>query len=209
MVPPKTRLFHLHYHVPDIDHAERVLSDSGIPFHRRYGWVDDRFLTLREGEEIPEGFRLHLQDSQRGYANITLTPGKQVQFDHLGVYTRQFDGVITRAEEAGWHIHRPNQPRTFLVTPWGFRIELHAEGDEVEASLGSWEEAHFDEVVLTVPNPGAVQDGIDGVIGEIAGLVVQKSQDDKPEVPQATIIGSAFPASRTIQAGMLERASLR
>lgn len=204
MTPPETRLFHLHYHVPDVDHAERVLAEKGLPLHARFGWVDDEMVALGPADEIPEGFRFRLQDSQRGYANVTLTSGKRMQFDHLGIYTTEFESVIDSAEEAGWNVHGIEEPRTFLITPWKFRIEVHREGDRVEDSLGSWEDAHFSEIILTVSNADAVREGLTTVIGDIPGLVVHEEPRGPPHVPQATVSGTVFPEERTIEAHLLE-----
>lgn len=82
-----TRPFHLHYHVPDVEYAEQVLTDIGLPLRARFGTVDGEMVAVEAGEQSPDGFRFRLQDAQRGYANVTLTSGKEVQFDHFGVVT--------------------------------------------------------------------------------------------------------------------------
>lgn len=204
MPPSETRLFHLHYHVPDIDYAERVLSEQGLPLHTKLGLVDGEMVTFQPDEKIPEEVRFRLQDSQRGYANVTLTAGKRVQFEHIGIITTKFDSILNRAEEAGWYIHGLDKLRTFLTTPWGFRIEIHPEGNQVEESLGSWEDARFAEIVLTVSDAEAVRKGINSVIGSIPGLTIRNKTHERPQVPQATLTGREFPEEQTIQAELLE-----
>lgn len=202
MTIPDTRLFHLHYHVPDVEYAERVLADEGLPLHAKFGSVDDEIIAVEAGEEPPAGFQFRLQDSQRGYANITLTSGKDVQFDHLGLVTASFDSIIQRATDAGWTVQGVDDPRTFLITPWGFRIEVHPEDGRVVDSLGSWEECRFEDVVLTVPESEQVKAGISEVIGHIQGLNIREERG-QPHVPRATMNGQACSDELTIRAASL------
>lgn len=205
MPPPETRLYHLHYHVPDVDYAGHVLSEQGLPLHNTFGLGDGEMISLQPDTAIPEEIRFRLYVSQRGYANVTLIPGKHVQFEHLGIITTKFDSIIARAEAAGWYIHGLEKPRTFLNTPWGFRIELHPEGTRIEESLGSWDNARFAEAVLTVSEPEAVEEGIDSVIGDVPSLTIRDQQGSRPHVPQATLTGSEFADRQTIHAELLER----
>ncbi|MFC4549605.1 MULTISPECIES: VOC family protein [Halorussus] len=173
MQKPETRLFHLHYNVPDPSAAGRALADEGIPLRRRFGRVRDESVALAPGDPEPEGFRFRLRTHQRGYVNITLAPGRRPRFDHLGLCTRAFDEVLARAERAGWPVRDPDGRRPFVTTPWGFRVELHRDGSDVESSLGDWDDAHLDKVTAVVPNPEAVRDGFADVFGRVPGLVVR------------------------------------
>lgn len=199
---PDTRLFHLHYHVPDVEYAEQVLADNGLPLRARFGSVDGETVAVEPGEEPPEGFRLRLQDAQRGYASVTLTRGKHVQFDHLGIVTSAFDVIIERAKKADWTVQGVDGPRTFLIPPWGFRIEVHPEDGRIATTLGSWEESRFENVVLTVPSPSEVEDGLQSVLGHISGVSIRKGES-QPHVPKATLGGQAFPGGLTIRASTL------
>ena len=202
MTLPDTRLFHLHYHVPDVKYAESVLADKGLPLRAKFGAVDDEIIAVEAGEEPPERFQFRLQDSQRGYANITLTSGTRVQFDHFGVVTATFDSIIQRAREANWPVHGVEAPRTFLITPWEFRIELHPENGRVVDSLGSWNECRFEDVVLTVPDAEEVRAGLDEVIGHIQDLSVREERG-RPHIPRATLNGHLCPDVATIRAASL------
>lgn len=204
MAPPATRLFHLHYHVPDVDYAERSLAKRGFPVRSRFVRVDDELVSFGPAEDLPDEFRFRLQDSQRGYANVTLTSGKEVYFEHFGLVTADFEAVVDRAMSAEWYVLNVDQPRTFLTTPWGFRIELHRTGDRVDNSLGRWEEAHFSDVVLTVSDAEAVTEGLAAIVGDIPCLTVREHHNEHPHVPQATVSGTAFPEDRTLQASGLE-----
>ncbi|MFC4440463.1 MULTISPECIES: hypothetical protein [Natrialbaceae] len=199
---PDTRLFHLHYHVPDIKYAEQVLADNGLPLRARFGSVNGETVVVKPREKPPEGFQFRLQDAQRGEANVTLTRGKRVQFDHFGIVTSAFDVIIERAKKADWTVQGVEGPRTFLIPPWGFRIEVHPEDGRITNSLGSWEESRFENVVLTVPSPSEVEEGLQSVLGLVSGVSIRK-EEDRPHVPQATLGGQAFPGGLTIRASTL------
>lgn len=181
MEPPTTRLFHLHYNVPDVTRAERALANHGIPLRQRFGQVRGEAVALDPGESEPEGFRLRLQTHQRGYANVTLAPGRKLRFDHLGLCTAEFDATLDRAKERGWSVRDPGGRRPFVMTPWGFRVELHRDGSDVESSLGDWHEAHLSAVELHVPNPDEVRDGLGEVFGDVPGLSVQSDGSVQPD----------------------------
>lgn len=197
-----TRLFHLHYHVPDIRYAERVLADKGMPLRAKFGSINDEMTAVEPGEDPPADFRFRLQDSQRGYANITLTPGKSIRFDHFGIVTTEFDSIIQRANDADWPVRGIDEPRTFLITPWGFRVEIHPEDGRVVESLGSWEECRFEEVVLTLPDPQEAAEGINTVIGHIPGFRVREAKG-RPHVPQISLGGQALLGEPTLRAASL------
>lgn len=197
-----TRLFHLHYHVPNPDETTQTLAELGIPLYRRFGRVDGESVALTPGEQQPDGFRLRLQNAQRGYVNITMTPGNAVQFDHLGIITTEFDQIIETAEQTnGWQVTSTTPHRTFLVTPWGFRIEIHQEGGHVESTLGSWEDCHFEAVTLAVPPAecAVVQASLDTVVGDIPGLTVEPDDGNDVGVPEATIAGGDVLDERVIR----------
>lgn len=202
MTAASPRLFHLHYHVPDIRYAERVLAEHGLPLHARYGSVDDEPISLAPDEDPPKGFDFKLQDAQRGYANITLTPGKDVRFDHLGLVSPEFETVVERASDVEWQIQGVDSPRTFLITPWGFRVEIHPDDGFIAETLGSWEECGFDTVTLAVKNPDEVKKGLQDVVGTVSEVEIQQGED-RPHVPQVTLHGHAFRDEVTLEAASL------
>ncbi|WP_458208061.1 VOC family protein [Haladaptatus sp. NG-SE-30] len=188
-----TRLFHLHFNTPDVSGAETRLTDQGVPLYRRFGRVDGEFRVLEADDPVPENFRLRLQNAQRGYVNITLAPGRKPHFDHLGLCTTEFDAICDRADDAGWSVRDRDGRRTFIMTPWRFRVELHPDGNDVEADLGSWDEAHFERVELMIPdtatNP-SVKREFESVFSTVPGLDIL--QDDEVRVPRFRLAGSAF-----------------
>ncbi len=191
-----TRLFHLHLNTPDVSRAETELDANGLSAYRRFGQVDGEFHVLDSADPIPDGFRLRLQNAQRGYVNVTIAPGRKPHFDHLGLCTAEFDAICDRAEEAGWSVRDRDGRRTFVMTPWGFRVELHPDGSDVEADLGSWDDAHFERVELIVPDAGADEE-FRAVFGAVPGLVFREG--DEVGVPAFELGGTAFPGGKTVE----------
>ncbi|SFL22288.1 hypothetical protein SAMN04487950_2892 [Halogranum rubrum] len=201
-----TRLFHLHYNTPDVDSLETALADTGIPLARRFGWDDGEFTSLAPDDPIPEAWKLRLETLQTGAVNLTLAPGRQFRFDHLGVVTSAFDAVVSRVRRTDdWSIRDADGRRPFVMTPWGFRVELHPEDGDVPAELGSWDVARLTETRLVVPNDEvqSVRCGLQSVFGGVSGLVVEAGDVDRPTVPSFTVVGDAFSASRTVDVSAL------
>ena len=203
---PTTRLFHLHYNVPNVPRAEHALADFGIPLQQRFGRIGGKPIALDPDESEPDGFRLRLQTRQRGYANLTLAPGRELRFDHLGLCSGDFEAIVDRAEERNWSVRNAEgHRRPFVMTPWGFRVELHRDGSAVESSLGDWDEAHLSNVVLRVENPTEVRDELSAVFGDVPGLDVRAAEDavDRAFVPQFRLDGDAS-RGRTFEATALD-----
>ncbi|WP_227354295.1 hypothetical protein [Haladaptatus salinisoli] len=188
MIPP-TRLFHLHFNTPDVSGAERRLAERGLPLYRRFGRVDGEFRALDADDPVPDDFRLRLQNAQRGYVNVTLAPGRRPRFDHLGLCTTAFDALCDRATERGWSVRDRDGRRTFVMTPWRFRVELHPDGSDVETDLGPWEVAHFERVELTLPDSDA-DDEFRAVFGDVPGIRIRRGDD--VGAPRFHLAGSAF-----------------
>ncbi|MFH5798951.1 hypothetical protein [Haladaptatus sp. CMAA 1911] len=193
-----TRLFHLHFNTPDVSHAETELAANGLPPYRRFGRGDGEFHALDASDPVPDGFRLRLQNAQRGYVNVTIAPGRRPHFDHLGLCTSDFEAICNRADDAGWSVRDRDGRRTFVMTPWRFRVELHPDGSDVEADLGSWEELRFERVELDVPDSDA-EDEFRSVFGDVPELVFQHADDDDVHVPRFELSGSSFPAGKTVE----------
>jgi hypothetical protein len=198
---PSTRLFHLHYNTPNVDGLEAALADVGIPLHRRFGWDDGAFTSLTADEPVPTAWKLRLETLQTGAVTLTLAPGRQFRFDHLGIVTTTFDTIVDRVRRTeDWSIRDTDGRRPFVMTPWGFRVELHPDDGAVASELGSWERAQLSEVRLVVPAPeaDAVRSGLRSVFGSVPGLVVDSGDVDRPTVPSFTLEGSQFDEGRLV-----------
>ena len=201
MIRPPTRTFHLHFNTPDVSAAERRLSGLGLPLYRRFGRVDGEFVALDASDEVPAGFELRLQNHQIGYVNVTVAPGRKPHFDHLGLCTEEFGHIVNRVEEAGWSIRDPDGRRPFVMTPWGFRVEVHRDGSDVESDLDDWTDAHLSEIRLAVPDPDTVHEGLADVFGAVPGLTVESGARERAWVPGFRIEGGAVPAGIDVDPG--------
>ncbi|ELZ91531.1 hypothetical protein C440_14494 [Haloferax mucosum ATCC BAA-1512] len=183
-------IFHLHYHVPDVDTAATALELHGIDPVARFGSVDGDSRALSPADAVPDGFRLRLQTNRGGAVDVTLTPGPHVAFDHLGVVVADLPAVVSRATERGWSVTE-NERRTFLVTPWEFRIELQSADSDVVSELGPADDCRFESVSLVVADDirEAVETGIRAVVGEVSTLRVRSSPNADPAVREATLTG--------------------
>lgn len=197
----RTRLFHLHFNTPDVPAAESALVERGFPLQRRFGRLDGDSASFGPNEPVPDGFRLRLETLQRGYVNVTLAPGRAPRFDHLGLCTAAFDAVLERAREAGWSVRGgADARRTFVMTPWEFRVEVHPDGGDVESSLGAWSEAHLSDVRLAVPEPDSVREELTAVFGTVPGLVVEQGERERAWVSSFRVEGEAFPDGANLDA---------
>lgn len=209
---PVTRLFHLHYNTPDVDGLEAALDDVGLPLHRRFGWDDGEFTSLGPDERRPAAWRLRLESLRRGAVDLTLAPGRRFRFDHLGVVTSEFDAVVDRvrrADAAGWSVRDSDGRRPFVMTPWGFRVEVHRDDGEVAAELGGWETARLVDARLVVPE-GAVETirvGLETVFGPLSGLTVAGGDVDRPTVPTFTLGGDALSTPTVVDVASLTTTS--
>ena len=189
--PARTRLFHLHFNTPDVPALESWFESVGVPLRRRFGVVRGESVALAPDEDAPDDWRVRLQSHRVGGVDVTLAPGQRHRFDHLGLVTPGFDDVVARAEERGWSVRDPNGRRPFVMTPWGFRVELHSEESDVAGSLGSRDVARFERVELLVPDDEAeaVRDGLDEVFGEVSALAVTEGAVERPTVRRFALSG--------------------
>lgn len=191
-------LFHLHFNTPDVAGAADRLDRAGVPLERRFGSVRGEGASLGPDEAAPEGFRLKLQVHQRGAVNVTLAPGRRPRFDHLGLSVENAEDVIDRAESRGWSV-RSNDRRTFVMTPWGFRVELHRSTADVVTELGEPEEARLEDVTLWLSDATAARDAFDGTFDPIPELHIRSG--DGPWVDSFDVVGRR--ATRSIDVATL------
>lgn len=113
--------------------------------------------------------------------------------------TSTFDETIERATEVGWTVHGVEEPRTFLNTPWVSSNRPPSKDGRIDRGLGSWDDGHYETVVLTVPTPSEVTEGLEHVLDTVPELTVD-SGDGRPHVPRATVAENVFFPGRTIRA---------
>ncbi|WP_410765152.1 VOC family protein [Haloferax sp. DFSO60] len=188
MVPS---VFHLHYQTPDIEHATATLADHGITPNAKFGSADGESVSLSPDETPPDEFKLRLQTNRGGSADVTLAPGPRVKFDHFGVVVEDVAAVVERAEAHEWPVVQ-NERRTFLTTPWRFRIELQAADSDVVAELGDRSDCELSEVLLAVPVEArdTVDREIRAVVGDVSNLRVVPARGPEAGVRQAFLSGT-------------------
>ncbi|KAB1194741.1 hypothetical protein GJR96_15320 [Haloferax sp. MBLA0076] len=190
-------IFHLHYHVPDVDFAASLLSAHGITPTARFGSVDGESVALAPEEDTPPEFTRRLQTNRGGFADVTLTPAPRLDFDHFGVVVDEVSDVVERAREHGWSVTE-NERRTFLVTPWGFRVELQAADSDVVGELGPASDCQFTNVSLAVPVEARddISRGLHAVLGDVHNLRVVPVRGPKAAVREARVEGEHVEQSR-------------
>ncbi len=165
-------LFHLHFNTPNVEQAGDTLGRLGLELQRRFGTVSGDGVALAPAESTPEGFRFRLQTHQVGAVSVTLAPGRRPRFDHLGLISDGVEAVLERAAARDGPVRR-SERRTFVTTPWGFRVELHPPGAPVVAALGPRDEARLGDVALRVRDVQSVRREFGRVVGDVPGLRIE------------------------------------
>ncbi|WP_347319579.1 hypothetical protein [Rossellomorea sp. RS05] len=131
------KLFHYHWWTDKIEEMEQWYTHAGfqtkLRIGRHRGEMEEFNPPLTWEEFRNEGIRFRIIEMVKGQVNVTFGQGKRDQFDHIGflVSDEEYDRVIGQAVRVGWEI-RKGERRTFLATPWRFRVELQRRSDAVE-----------------------------------------------------------------------------
>ncbi|MFD3450212.1 hypothetical protein ACFDTO_37165 [Microbacteriaceae bacterium 4G12] len=136
-------LFHYHFWTPFVEETETFYTNHGFHVSQRIGKYDGEFqkfnppLTWDDFREKNILFRII--ELKKGNINITLGYGKKIMFDHIGFLVSQqiHNEVCENAKKMNWEISI-GERRTFIHTPYGFRIELQVNPDAIE-TLGDME----------------------------------------------------------------------
>ncbi|MGR3764078.1 hypothetical protein [Rossellomorea sp. NS-SX7] len=130
------KLFHYHWWTDKVKEMEQFYQQQGFETVLRVGKVNGEMQSFNpplnwddfKGKEI--AFRII--EMVKGQTNVTFGQGKRDMFDHIGVLVddEEYKGILARAGELNWHINE-GERRTFISTPWKFRIELQRRSDVV------------------------------------------------------------------------------
>lgn len=134
-------LFHYHLWTPFVEETERFYQQLGFQVTQRIGKYEGAFtsfdppLDWDDFREQPILFRII--EMKRGAINMTFGYGKKVMFDHIGFLVTEADRlqILGRAEAVGLTV-QANERRTFIQTPFGFRIELQTHPDAIRSETG-------------------------------------------------------------------------
>lgn len=134
-------LFHYHLWTPFVEETERFYQKLGFRVTQRIGKQDGTFMSfdppLDWDDFRHEKILFRIIEMKRGAINITFGYGKKVAFDHIGFLMTKAERLATLqwAETLGWTV-QANERRTFIQTPYGFRIELQTHLDAIESRSG-------------------------------------------------------------------------
>jgi hypothetical protein len=131
-------LFHYHFWTPYVEETEKFYKENGFRISQRLGKYNGDFqmfnppLTWDDFREKNVLFRII--EVRKGAVNITFGFGKKVLFDHIGflVSEEEKSKICENAEKMNWVVDR-NERRTFIITPYNFRIELQVNFDVIDS----------------------------------------------------------------------------
>lgn len=93
-------------------------------------------------------------EARKGSINITFGYGKKIIFDHIGflVPGKEQEIICKNAEKMDWKVER-GERRTFISTPYDFRIELQARKDLVDSM-----EDKMEQITMETKKEGLAED---------------------------------------------------
>lgn len=135
-------LFHYHFWTPFVEETEEFYKANGFYVSQRIGRYHDDFQSFNPPQTW-ENFRdknilFRIIEMKKGAINITFGFGKKVKFDHIGFLLSDNDNrkIIDSAKQMHLNV-QINERRTFIGTPYGFRIELQTHHNAVESEDSS------------------------------------------------------------------------
>lgn len=129
-------LFHYHWWTNDVEQMEQFYEQLGFEVFLRAAKVDGEMKKfnppLTWDDFRNEEIKFRTIEMRNGRTNITFGNGKKNIFDHIGflVNLDEYQSLIRNARSLKWTIDE-GEKRTFVMTPWKFRIELQTNSDYV------------------------------------------------------------------------------
>ena len=130
-------LFHYHFWTPYVEETERFYIEHGFRITQRIGKFQGDYQSfnppLNWDDFRDKDITFRIIEARKGAINITFGFGKKVMFDHIGflVNANEHDEICNRAREMNLNVNS-NDRRTFIGTPYGFRIELQKNMDAID-----------------------------------------------------------------------------
>lgn len=147
-------LFHYHFWTPNLEETEKFYIENGFRISLRLGKYQGDYQTFNpplEWNDFREkDITFRIIEARKGAINITFGFGNRVMFDHIGFLAnpKEPDVICNEARKISWKV-RTNNRRTFISTPYGFRIELQSNMDAID---GTTDIARIEELELFVNN---------------------------------------------------------
>ncbi|HYK72094.1 MAG TPA: hypothetical protein VEV44_03025 [Pseudoneobacillus sp.] len=130
-------LFHYHFWTPYVEETEKFYVNQGFRIAQRLGKYQGEFqafhppLTWDDFREKEILFRVI--EARKGKVNITFGYGRRPTFDHIGflVSPKEHETFCKNAKKMNWNVN-VGERRTFIHTPYQFKIELQVNTDVID-----------------------------------------------------------------------------
>lgn len=176
-------LFHYHFWTPYVEETEKFYIENGFRVSLRTGKYKGDFQTFNP-PLMWDDFRekkiiFRIIEVRKGLVNITFGYGKKIMFDHIGFFVSKEDQneICKNANELNWKVDR-GERRTFITTPYDFRIELQSFNDAIDSITDN---TKIEELNLNVKLKGLEKDlsflfsnSVNNVISEVNNEVTIK-----------------------------------
>ncbi|MCS0670192.1 hypothetical protein [Cytobacillus firmus] len=131
-------LFHYHFWTPRVEETERFYVNNGFGIYQRIGKYQGDFQNF-DPPLVWDDFRgkdilFRIIEARKGSINVTFGYGKKIIFDHIGflVNEKEQELIYQNAVNMNWTVDRGKR-RTFITTPYSFRIELQTNKDTADS----------------------------------------------------------------------------
>ncbi|HZG13828.1 MAG TPA: hypothetical protein VE710_02300 [Candidatus Bathyarchaeia archaeon] len=130
-------LFHYHYWTPFVEETEIFYVANGFRVTQRIGKYEGEIQPFNPPLAWDDFREKHILfriiEARKGNVNITFGYGKKIIFDHLGflVSANDHEVICNNASLLHWETNI-GERRTFIQTPYGFRIELQIHMDVID-----------------------------------------------------------------------------
>ena len=135
-------LFHYHFWTPYIEETERFYVENGFRIFQRIGKYQGDFQNfdppLNWDDFRKKDILFRIIEARKGTINITFGYGKKIIFDHIGFLVSETaeEVICKNADKLNWSVDK-GERRTFITTPYNFRIELQTNKDIVDSIIDS------------------------------------------------------------------------
>ena len=131
-------LFHYHFWTPYLEETEKFYIENGFRISQRIGKYNGDFQTfnppLTWDDFRDKKILFRIIEARKGAVNITFGFGKKIMFDHIGflVSEEEQEAICENAAKMHWEVNK-GERRTFIATPYNFRIELQTNEEAVDS----------------------------------------------------------------------------
>ncbi|MEI5907379.1 hypothetical protein WAK64_09955 [Bacillus spongiae] len=172
------QLFHYHWWTDKLEDMENFYHQLGFETTIRVGKYNGEMQTfhppLKWDDFRDKGITFRIIEMVKGQTNITFGHGKKDMFDHIGLLVdeTEYTEIMGKAKELNWRINEGDR-RTFIFTPWHFKIELQKRNDVISKDKHTF----IDTIEIDIPfkeNPE--------LIGSLLNLDTYQQNNDQVKV---------------------------